>query len=126
MSWLTLSCGGLLRKCMTYGTVLIEGSAPLLVWFPATRRYVVGALVFLHVGIAIMIPGVAFFSLLMVAGLMLFIPAEAFRGAASSAERFLSRRMARRCHSHPCCLRPARLFVPHSSLLNSHSSHVDR
>jgi hypothetical protein len=126
MSWLTLSCGGLLRKCMTYGTVLIEGSAPLLVWFPATRRYVVGALVLLHVGIAIMIPGVAFFSLLMVAGLMLFVPAETFRGAASAAQRFLARRLARSCQARPCCGAPGRLFVPHSSLLTSHSCHVDR
>jgi Vitamin K-dependent gamma-carboxylase len=91
MSWLTLSCGGLLRKCMTYGTILIEGSAPILIWVPATRRYVVGAIIFLHTGIAIMIPGVGFFSLLMVAGAMLFIPAESFRRAARIArERFLS------------------------------------
>jgi Vitamin K-dependent gamma-carboxylase len=95
MSWLTLSCGGILRKCMTYGTILIEGSAPLLIWFPATRLYVVGALTFLHAGIAVMIPGVAFFSLLMVVGLMLFVPAEIFRGAGAAARRLMSRGTAR-------------------------------
>jgi hypothetical protein len=107
MSWLTLSCGGLLRKCMTYGTIFIEGSAPLLVWFPTTRPYVVGALVFLHTGIAIMIPGVAFFSLLMVVGLMLFIPAETFRGARAAVRHSLSRRTSWRCQTQPA-------LIPHS------------
>ncbi len=88
MSWITLSLGGLLRKWMTYGTILIEGTAPILIWFRPTRRYVIGAIFFLHIGIAIMIPGVVFFSLLMVVGVLNFVPAETYRQIAVSVSRF--------------------------------------
>ncbi|HEY1784722.1 MAG TPA: HTTM domain-containing protein [Pirellulales bacterium] len=112
MSWLTLTYGGLLRKCMTYGTIALEGSAPLLVWLPATRRYIVGGLMLLHTAIAIMIPGVAFFSLLMIAGLLLFIPADSFRSAASAARRLLSRPVAQHCPAQPCRPPLGRLVRP--------------
>jgi hypothetical protein len=102
MSWLTLSCGGLLRKGMTYGTIIVEGSAPLLIWVPATRPYVVGAIVLLHTGIAIMVPGVAFFSLLMVVGAMLFIPAKSFRRAVSAKRQLFSHQVFMRRRAQVC------------------------
>lgn len=66
MPWITLAFGGLLRKIMTFGTVIVEGSFPLLVWFKPTRLAVLLPLAGLHIGIALMIPNVTFFTLSMV------------------------------------------------------------
>jgi hypothetical protein len=51
---------------MTFGTVIVEGSFPLLVWFKPTRLAVLLPLAGLHIGIALMIPNVTFFTLSMV------------------------------------------------------------
>jgi hypothetical protein len=66
MPWITLAFGGLLRKLMTFGTVIVEGAFPLLVWFKPTRLAVLIPLAGLHIGIALMIPNVTFFTLTMV------------------------------------------------------------
>ena len=70
---------GFLSKCFTYGTILAEGGFCVLVWFPRPRLYIIGALAALHIGIAVMLNGVAFFSLSMVCGLWLFVPPEVTR-----------------------------------------------
>lgn len=66
MPWITLAFGGLLRKLITFGTVLVEGAFPLLVWFEKYRRWVLLPIACLHLGIAMMIPNVTFFTLSMV------------------------------------------------------------
>lgn len=66
MPWITLAFGGLLRKLITFGTVLVEGAFPLLVWFEKCRRWVLIPIACLHLGIALMIPNVTFFTLSMV------------------------------------------------------------
>jgi hypothetical protein len=66
MPWITLAFGGLLRKAITFGTVLVEGAFPLLVWFEKYRRWVLIPIAGLHLGIAMMIPNVTFFTLSMV------------------------------------------------------------
>ena len=68
---------GLFSKIVTYGTILVEGTFPILVWFPKTskaRLISILALASMHIGIAISLNGVAFFSLSMVCGLISFIP----------------------------------------------------
>jgi len=67
---------GLLSKLFTYGTIIVEGSFPLLVWFDRPRLYAICAIASLHLGIAVMLNGVTFFTLSMVCALWSFVPAE--------------------------------------------------
>jgi Vitamin K-dependent gamma-carboxylase len=78
MSEITLNMQGIPRKLMTWGTVLIEGAFPLLVWFRRTRIPVTLAIMSLHLGIAFCVSGVALFTLSMVVGAMMFIPGETY------------------------------------------------
>jgi len=78
MSWITLEFNGLFRKLMTWGTVLVEGLFPILVCFQKTRVPIVLALITMHVGIALTIPGVTLFTLSMVAGAVMFLPKQFF------------------------------------------------
>jgi hypothetical protein len=70
---------GALSKLFTYGTIAVEGSFPLLVWFRRTRIFVIAAAAFLHIGIAITLNGVSFFSLAMLCALWIFVPPDAAR-----------------------------------------------
>jgi hypothetical protein len=63
----------------TYGTLLVEGSFPVLVWFRRTRLYSLVAIASLHIGIAIMLKNVTFFTLSMVCSFWLFVPPETTR-----------------------------------------------
>ena len=72
--------GGALSKVLTYGTLLAETGFVLLVWFSRPRLYILAAVAALHVGIAILLQGATFFTLTMVSGLWLFVPAETARG----------------------------------------------
>jgi hypothetical protein len=85
MSWITLSFDGWLRRAMTWGTALLEGLAPLLIWFRATRVPMALGLIGLHVGIAFCIPGVTLFTLCMVAGAALFLPVDFYQAWAAHA-----------------------------------------
>lgn len=88
MPWLTLALGGLIVKLLTWGTLLIEGAYPVLVWFRPTRRWVVAGIAGLHLGIAATIPGVTLFTLSMVVGAALFLPGDDYRrGSAWAAAR---------------------------------------
>jgi hypothetical protein len=60
--------------CATYGTVLIEGAFPFLVWFRPTRMPAVWAATALHLGIALFVPNVLFFTLCMVVGFWVYYP----------------------------------------------------
>jgi hypothetical protein len=71
--------GDILSAIGTYGTVLIEGAFPLLVWFRPTRPYVLAAATAMHLGIAVFLQNVTFFSLAMVCSFWLFVPGETTR-----------------------------------------------
>ncbi len=68
-----------LIKVMTYGTILVEGSFPLLVWFRPTRLLIIIAMASMHIGIAIMLQNVTFFTLAMVCSFWVFVPAPMLR-----------------------------------------------
>ena len=72
-------CDCLLSKIFTWGTILIEGSFPILVWFEKTKLIVVALVTSLHLGIAFMVPNVAFFTLSMVCSFWVFVPGEMLR-----------------------------------------------
>lgn len=75
--WMFYGSIGLgLSRLMTYGTALIEGAFPLLVWFRRTRPVVLTAITALHLGIALLIPNVTFFTLAMACAFWVFAPAE--------------------------------------------------
>ncbi len=67
---------GWISKLATWGTIAVEGLAPWLVWWPRLAPFGVAAIVALHLGIAVVLNGVAFFSLSMVVGCWLFAPPE--------------------------------------------------
>jgi len=81
--WPELFYGGLLSAIFSYGTILVEGAFPLFVWFRRTKMPVIIALAGLHVGIALFLQNVTFFSLSMVCALVLFVPPELTRAWAS-------------------------------------------
>ena len=70
---------GVLGTTMTFFSIVVEGTFPLLVWFARTRPYVILALASLHLGIAVMLKNVTFFSLAMVCSLFLFASAAELR-----------------------------------------------
>ena len=69
----------LLSKIATYGTVLIEGAFPILVWFKETNLIVTLLIAMLHIGIAFMVPNVTFFTLAMVCSFWVFLPSDVIR-----------------------------------------------
>ena len=89
----------------SYGTVLVEGSFPILVWFRRTRLYAVVAVAALHLGIAVMLQNVTFFTLSMACSFWLFVPGETTRrlGTAlrSAGRRLLGARPAPAPESQP-------------------------
>ena len=70
---------GFLSKVFTYGTIFVEGSFPILVWFRRTRMPIIVAVACLHLGITVILNGVTFFSLAMVCALWIFVPPEVTR-----------------------------------------------
>ncbi len=70
----------LLSKILTYGTILIEGTFPILVWFKETNLIVTILIAMLHIGIAFMVPNVTFFTLAMVCSFWVFLPSDTIRG----------------------------------------------
>lgn len=76
MWWVTLWGGGIVRKLITFSTVIIEGLFPALVWFKPCRRYLLAAIASLHIGIGLLVPNVTFFTLSMVCAFTAFLTAE--------------------------------------------------
>ncbi|MCA9062584.1 MAG: HTTM domain-containing protein [Planctomycetaceae bacterium] len=74
--FITLAFNGLLRKLITFGTVIVEAWFPLCVWFGRTRRSAIISIAALHLGIAVMIPNVTYFTLSMVCTFPAFLAAE--------------------------------------------------
>jgi hypothetical protein len=92
--WLFYGARGLLlSRIITYSTLLIEFSFALLVWFRRPKFYVLAAITYLQIGIAILIPNVTFFTLAMVCAFWVYVPASTLRRKiASLCTRFGSTR----------------------------------
>lgn len=71
--------GMILIKIATYGSLIIEATFPFLVWFERTRIYSILALALLHLGIAVFIPNVAFFTFAMICSFWIFVPSNVIR-----------------------------------------------
>ena len=67
---------GILSSLMTYSTALIEGLFPILVWIPKTRLPILIAITLFHLGIALFLNNLTFFSLAMICSFALFIPGQ--------------------------------------------------
>ncbi|MEW5979034.1 MAG: HTTM domain-containing protein [Acidobacteriota bacterium] len=80
---------------LTWGALLVEALFPLLVWFKTTRKYALMGVVALHLGIAIVLQNVTFFSLSMVSTFVLFVPASSLRAALTWFPRNWTPRLAR-------------------------------
>jgi hypothetical protein len=74
---------GFLGTLMTFFSVAAEATFPILVWFSRTRPFTIAALASLHIGIAVVLKNVTFFSLTMVCSLFLFISANELRAGGS-------------------------------------------
>ncbi len=98
LPWLTLAWGGLLRKLITFGTVLVEGAFPLLVWFEKYRRWVLVPIACLHLGIAWMIPNVTFFTLSMVGVFPCFLTGQDLDELSALTKR-ITGQLSNRFHS---------------------------
>jgi len=71
--WITLAFGGLLRKIITFSTVFIEAFFPTFVWFRRTRLLAIFLISSLHLGIAILVPNVTYFTLAMNCCFLVFL-----------------------------------------------------
>lgn len=106
--WITLAFGGLLRKLMTFGTVIVEAFFPLCVWFHPTRRLAIFSIASLHLGIALMIPNVTYFTLSMVCTFAAFLDREDIDLLVNTANRF-SRIFGHREFNSPSQNEPGRV-----------------
>lgn len=70
---------GLLSKIFTYTTILVEGTFPFLVWFEKTRLWVLLPLIGMHLGIALALQNITFFTLSSAAALWVFAPPDLSR-----------------------------------------------
>ena len=84
--------GGVLSKIATWGTLLVEGQFPILVCFRRTRLLAIALVTSLHVGIAILVPNVALFTLSMVVAFWLYMPPETTRSILRRLRRLPSAR----------------------------------
>jgi hypothetical protein len=86
--------GEILSALATFGTILIEGAFPLLVWFRPLRMYVLAAATALHLGIALTMHNVVFFQFAMICSFWLFVPAEVTRRWGQGLARLFGRERA--------------------------------
>jgi predicted DCC family thiol-disulfide oxidoreductase YuxK len=71
LTWLASSAW--LLNVMTHGTILFEVGYPVLVWVPVLRPLLLATAVAIHVGIAILAPGLSEFGVAMIAGNLAFV-----------------------------------------------------
>lgn len=81
---------GPLSALMSWGTLVIEGSFPFLVWSRRTRPYTLAALAGLHTGISLLTNNVFNFNLVMLTSLLLFVPDPMLKRTVSAAWRAAS------------------------------------
>lgn len=66
-------------KLLTFGTIVVEGLPPLLVWARRLRTPCVLLLMGLHAGLALLLSGVTAFNVACLVGLILFLPSRRTR-----------------------------------------------
>lgn len=81
--------GGFLSALATYATLLVEAAFPLLVWFKRTRPYVLVALALLQLGLTLLVDDVMNFNLVVLSGLILFVPGDSAERALERARRLM-------------------------------------
>lgn len=86
--WPSLFYGGL-SHVSTWGTVVVEGAFPVLVWFRRPRPYVLAGIVALHASIAVVLSNVTFFNIAMLCSFWIFVPGESSRAAFARVSRSL-------------------------------------
>ena len=91
LPWHSWFYGPLLAPALTWGTLLVEAGVPLLVWFRRTRPWIVAAGVGMHLGIAVLVDNVGFFTLGMAAALLAFPTAAEYRALAARRPRRTAR-----------------------------------
>lgn len=77
--WPQLAYHQPVTMAMTYSAVLAEACFPILIWFRRTCVPTVLVMAAFHLGIAVMLKNVTFFSLAMVVSFLLFVPADVLR-----------------------------------------------
>ena len=87
--WPEMFYGGFLSKLFTYGTVVVEGLFPILVWFKRPKLFAVAAIASLHLGIAVMLQNVTFFTLAMVCAFWVYVPSDSIRSGYAFIRRYL-------------------------------------
>lgn len=97
---LTLSFDGVLRKLLTWGTILVEATFPIFVCFRRTRAVSTLGIMLLHIGIAFCIPGVTLFTLSMVVGAAMFIARDNYQQMGVFLSSIVSQ-VIRRYSMHP-------------------------
>ena len=85
--WPQWTYTGMWIPAMTYCSLLFEGSAPFFLWFKKTRVAAVFVLVMFHMSIALLMKGISLFSLVIICGLVCFLPPEWLRKNLSKAPR---------------------------------------
>ncbi len=78
---------GPLSPLFTWGTLVVEGAFPVLVWFRRTRPYALISIAALQLGIAVLVNNVFNFNIVMLASFLLFVPDPALERALASVRR---------------------------------------
>ena len=69
----------ILCKILTYSSLFIEGSFPILIWFKKLRFSLVIVMIIFHLSIILIVPGVLYFNLAMICSFFVFIPQDVIR-----------------------------------------------
>jgi hypothetical protein len=73
-TWDSIFC-----KLLTYSSLFIEASFPILIWFKNLRFIVVIYMIIFHLLVIVMVPGVLYFNLAMICSFFVFIPQDVIR-----------------------------------------------
>ena len=73
-------------NAMTHGSLALEIAYPVLIWFRATRPLMIAGAVLLHLGIALVSPGLAEFGLAMIAANLAFASGRWLRSLAAGRD----------------------------------------
>ena len=82
-----LAAWPLLVNALTHGTLLLELLYPVLIWVKILRPMMLAGAAMLHIGIAVMSPGLAEFGLAMLAGNIAFVSGVWLRGLVTGRDQ---------------------------------------
>jgi predicted DCC family thiol-disulfide oxidoreductase YuxK len=80
LNFTALAAWPLLINCLTHVSLALELLYPVLIWVPIVRPILLAGVAALHVGIAVMSPGLTEFALAMLAGNLAFVSGAWLRG----------------------------------------------